>query len=1020
MIPNISRIGLTIFLCVLLFASTAVAQNAAVSGVVQDSSGGILPGVTVEAESPALIEGARVAFTNGEGRFNITDLRPGTYSVTFTLPGFSVIRREGIELTTGFTANVSPEMQVGGIEETITVTGESPLVDVQNVRRQTAVTNETLELLPTSNKHINTVVTFTAGFTGLADVGGQYTCQLGGGCGTSEGFHGKAGSKVSIDGMGMENMSGVGNSSYVLNAASVEEMVLQTSGISAETNSDGPVLNIIPKEGGNTFSGTLLGTYSNDSMESDNLSDELKAKGLETPNVTTRIYDKSISVGGPIKRDKVWFFAAGRSWGYGRNHAGVFWNKTQDPSYALSPPGANALMVPYTKWLDRPRDRNSGRWQWTQSLLGRFTFQATPKNKFTVTLDTQEACNCGSTSGGVGMEESFSYRFNPNRLYQVAYTAPLTSRILVEAGVGLTLSHWHQFRMPGVNSKHVMIRDIGIGQTWGARNTYIGHPNDSDRHTQRFAVSYVTGSHSVKTGIYVEEGILNTLRAGQDHNTAYLVFNMSPILLTQFATPYEEQGRFRETGLYLQDQWTIDRLTLNLGLRVDIMDGWVPAQTIEASGSPSLLTPGSTPNGWVAARSFDRVDGLPSWRDINPRMGMAYDLSGDGKTALKLSLGRYVRKTGVDIARSFNPINTSVNSVNRSWSDSNFNFFPDCDLGDFTANGECAAINNSNFGQNNPNATIWGDEVNGWGTRDHNWDLSAEVQQEVLPGLSVTAGYYFNNGGYYHGDSNVRMQDNLSIGPEDFDEYCVTAPVDSRLPGGGGQEICGLYDLKPEKFGQVNNLITETKNFGSDVRRNHFINMSWDARLPNGIQFGGGVDSGISTKNRCMVVDSPEQETFFRGVGFGVDPIQFCNVTKSMSAQTQLKMFGSMPLPGGFGVSGTMQNLSGGEILANWAATNADVGPSLGRALSGGARNVIVPLVGPEELHEARITRLDIRVSNRIALPSGLLMSLNFDAYNAFNSNSIRQTNESFGSSWLRPNQILDPRIFQVTAQLDF
>ena len=263
-----------------------------------------------------------------------------------------------------------------------------------------------------------------------------------------------------------------------------------------------------------------------------------------------------------------------------------------------------------------------------------------------------------------------------------------------------------------------------------------------------------------------------------------------------------------------QDQWTIDRLTLNLGVRVDFMDGWVPAQSIEESGSPSFYNAGTSPNGWVPARSFDKVEGLPRWRDINPRLGMAYDVSGDGRTALKLSLGRYVRKTGVDIARSFNPINTSVNSVGRSWNDANGNFFPDCDLGNFSANGECAAIRNSNFGQNNPNATVWSDDVNGWGKRDNNWDLSAEVQQEVVDGLSVTAGYYFNNGGYYNADSNVRIQDNLSIGPSDFDEYCVTAPVDGRLPGGGGNEICGLYDLKPEKFGQINNLVTETSNYG--------------------------------------------------------------------------------------------------------------------------------------------------------------------------------------------------------------
>ena len=292
----------------------------------------------------------------------------------------------------------------------------------------------------------------------------------------------------------------------------------------------------------------------------------------------------------------------------------------------------------------------------------------------------------------------------------------------------------------------------------------------------------------------------------------------------------------RDLGIYAQDQWTIDRLTFNLGVRVDVLDGWTPPQEQEA-----------TPSGWIPARSFEKVTGLPRWRDINPRVGMAYDLRGNGRTALKLSLGRYVRKTGVDIARAYGPVVTSVNQVGRSWGDANGNFFPDCDLSNFGANGECGAIQDANFGQNNPNATRWGDEVNGWGKRDHNWDLSAEVQQEVLPWLSVTAGYYFNTGSYYNTDSNVRVTDNLAIGPADFDTCCVTAPVDPRLPGGGGNEVCGLYDLNPEKFGQIENLVTETSNFGSDNRRNHFINLSWDARLPNGIGFGGGVDTGRST-----------------------------------------------------------------------------------------------------------------------------------------------------------------------------
>ena len=1007
---SVKRISFATLICVLFLAPASWAQDSGIAGVVQDTSGGVLPGVTVEAASPALIEGARTVFTDREGRYNFVDLRPGTYSISYSLAGFSGLLRDGIELAAGFTAAVNVEMQVGTLTETIIVSGASPLVDVQNVRRSTNVTNEILETLPTSNKHINTVVTFTAGFTGLADVGGQYTCQLGGGCGTSEGFHGKAGSKVTIDGMGMENMSGVGNSSYVLNAAVVEEMVLQTSGISADTNADGPVLNIVPKEGGNAFSGTLLGTYSNDSMESNNLSEKLQALGLTTPNVTTRIYDKSISLGGPIRQDKLWFFFAARSWGYGRKHAGSFWNKTQDPSYALSPVGSDKLLVPFTSWTDRPEDRVSGRWQWTQSFLTRLTWQASRTNKFNLTLDTQEACNCGSRNSSQAHAESFSYRFDPNRLYQLSWTSPLTSRVLFEAGGGATISHWHQFRMPYVTRNHVMVRDIGTYKSWGARETYIGHPNDSDRYTERASVSYVTGSHSVKVGIHIEQGVLNTNTQGQSHDVSYLFRFMRPISLNQFATPYELQARFTETGIYAQDQWTLDRLTLNLGVRLDLFDAKVPAQSIAATRS-----------GWIPARSFAEVTGVPAWRDINPRLGLAYDLSGDGRTALKVSMGRYVRKTGVDIANLVNPITTSVNRVARAWNDANGDYYPDCNLGDFTANGECGAIADQNFGKNNPRATQWDPAVlNGWGVRDNNWDFSAEVQQQLAPGFSITTGYYHNNGGYYHGDSNVRVTDNLAVGPADFDTFCITAPSDSRLPGGGGNQICGLYDIKPEKFGQVENLVTQTSKFGSDKRRNDFVNLSWDARLANGIRFGGGVDTGRSTKRRCMAVDSDEQKTFFRGVGWGIEPIQFCDVTRGPAAQTQLKLNGTIPLPGDFNVSGVYQSLSGPEVLANYSATNADVMPSLGRRLSGGARSIVVPLLGPQEKFEDRITRLDLRVSKIIRMGQGTRIILNFDAYNAMNSSSIRSPTNAFGYRWRYPNVVLDPRILQLTGQFDF
>ena len=227
------RLGLShvflILVGVLLLTNPASAQDAGIGGIVTDDTGGVLPGVTVTAASPALTEQQRIAITDGEGRYAFTQLRVGTYSVTFSLPGFNQVLREGILLDSGFTANVNAELGVGGIEETITVTGASPVVDIQNVRRQSSIDAEALATLPVGMKHVNNLITVTPGFTGLADVGGRYS-QPGN-------YHGKEGTKVAYDGMGIENSSG--NSSYQINSLSVQEFVAQTSGIGADTNADG-------------------------------------------------------------------------------------------------------------------------------------------------------------------------------------------------------------------------------------------------------------------------------------------------------------------------------------------------------------------------------------------------------------------------------------------------------------------------------------------------------------------------------------------------------------------------------------------------------------------------------------------------------------------------------------------------------------------------------------------------------------------------------------------------------------
>ena len=257
-----TRVGIVALTGALLLAPAARAQQASgIAGIVKDTSGAVLPGVTVEAASPALIEKVRTAVTDAEGR-NIVDLRPGTYVVTFSLTGFATFKREDVVLTGGFTATVNADLRVGAVEETVTVRGESPLVDIANVRTQNVVSKQLLDVLPNGNKPMNMIMVLTPGMT----MGANSVVDVTGSRADFGSFHGKTGTKSQFDGMGIQNLVLAGSTGYIVNGSTVEEMTVQTSGISAESTADGAVANYIPKEGANIFSGSVFGLYTNNDL----------------------------------------------------------------------------------------------------------------------------------------------------------------------------------------------------------------------------------------------------------------------------------------------------------------------------------------------------------------------------------------------------------------------------------------------------------------------------------------------------------------------------------------------------------------------------------------------------------------------------------------------------------------------------------------------------------------------------------------------------------------------------------
>src|SRR5205823_1046028 len=268
--------GALLVLSVLLLLPSAAYAQAAITGVVKDASGGVLPGVTVEAASPALIEKVRSVVSSDTGQYRIVDLRPGTYSVTFTLPGFSTVKREGIELTGTFVATVNAELRVGALEETITVTGETPIVDVQSAKVQQTVSKEILSAIP-SSRNAAGIQALVPGMSNTTDSGG-ITGVMTGAAGSIHG--GRANdSRTYSDGNNTGWAGGNAGGGNTPNVAGAQEVVLSTSGGLGEAETSGVILNVIPRDGGNTFSGQFTASGANDKMQGSNYTQSLQDQG---------------------------------------------------------------------------------------------------------------------------------------------------------------------------------------------------------------------------------------------------------------------------------------------------------------------------------------------------------------------------------------------------------------------------------------------------------------------------------------------------------------------------------------------------------------------------------------------------------------------------------------------------------------------------------------------------------------------------------------------------------------------
>ena len=940
----------------LMVPAVAGAQSA-ISGVVRDTSGAILPGVTVEASSPALIEQVRAVVTDGEGRFSIVDLRPGPYVVVFTLPGFSTLRRDGIDLPSNFNMTINGELRVGSLEESITVTGDAPVVDVQSVQRTQVLSRDMLDALPSARSYSSLAALLPGVKQSNTDVGGNQQMEQ-----IYMTVHGsrQTDTTVQIDGMQVNSLMSNGQVQAYFSDAANAEMTYQTSAVGAEVSGGGVRINMIPKEGGNQVSGSVYAGGSSGSWQSDNVTDELRARGLQSGDRVDHITDVNYGIGGPIVKDRLWYFHSLRRISTNEVVANNF--------YSDGRPGVED--------------------QWIYNALARLTWQVDSKNKLSAHYDRYPKFKGHEMGALTDPETAAGRRDWTHANYYTAsakFTSTVSNRILFEAGYSNNMETLLIGYQPGIQQErfspdwYTTIAHqelVGAGTTtefalWGAKTTPATRI-DPKKYVLSSSLSYITGSHSIKTGIqwgfgsYVLEYDINgDLRQRYRNGVAdsVVIYN----------TPIRSKEALNaDLGVYIQDAWTINQLTVNAGVRLETFRGEIGTQDISAGR-------------FVPAREFNQQKCMPCWSDIAPRFGVAYDVFGDARTAIKASVNRYMAGQTTGYAARYNPL--ALQSDIRTWSDLNGD--------DVAQESEIGRSNNLGFGL--PRSTIRPVDRD----REYDWEYTAGIQHEVTRGLAFSASFY-------HRDVyNQLLTTNTLLSLDDYTAIDVVNPLNG--------EVFTAYNLHPAKQGLVDQIDVNSPD--RDKRRQTYngVELGLNGRLHNATFFGGWTFD----RTTAVTCDSTDNPNSFR----------FCDESAlDMPLRHEFKVAGSYLFPYDLQVNLGLQSYAGAELATNWSIGRSTryaagcLGPCTPGALvipGLTPSSLTVALAAPGSQYYDRQTQVDLGI-RKLFTTGRFRYSGQLDVFNLTNSSYVKSQTTTFGPSLGLPLSILQPRTLRLAVQLRF
>jgi hypothetical protein len=985
-------------LAALVSLPAVASAQSAFTGIVKDASGAVMPGVTVEASSDVLIEKTRAVTTDGEGAYRIVDLRPGVYTITFTLPGFQTFKRDGVELPANFTSTINAELKVGALEESVTVSGQSPVVDVNSNAKSQVLPRDVLDAVPSAR----TIQSLGQLIVGVAlsspDVGGSRAMQQ-----TYFAVHGvgASGTMVTVDGLITNGIMGDGAVQAYHNEAMIQEAVYQTAGGSAETITGGLNMNLVPKDGGNRYTGGARYAKSPQSWQGDNLTDRLKSLGVTGVDRIANFYEYNVEEGGPVAQDKVWFYGAFRHARYDKPIANTF----------ITPAGV-AFPTAYAHCAASPGSCQQGvSDEKMDNPIARVTWQVSPRNKFAAYNDRAMRLRGHAMTALMDPATASVVWHTPTFATGSAkWTSTVTPRLLVEGGVSFNRERYDNLYQDGIDAargtpawyQRVRKNDTSLGYQWNAGSAQLG--NYPDRYNLIASTSYVTGSHSIKVGFQDSFGPYRRYNtANADLYQTYQ--NLVPLRVTVLNTPLQvEEYLDANLGVYGQDSWRLNKFTINFGVRFDRLKQHIVGQNAQIGRFANLI-----PYGDIQ---------MPIWNDVSPRTSVVYDVFGNGKTAVRAGFNKFMTAATTGFAQLYNPTALSA-TLTLPWTDKNKDDIAEGERGCSFANDPNCEINFANLPANFGVRSLSTFDPNL--QRPYQLAYNVGVSHEVFSGIAVAVEWF-------HSDfKDMMARNNVLLNADSYVAVPVVNPIDNSL--------ITAYNLKPRFAGQVQNVDSTDPNL---TRAYNGIEINVNARLPHGARIFGGTSTERTVSNSCSAAGSDPNLSLYcdqsksgipfeTSVKFAVTvPLPWYGITASGSYQGLAgTLLGSDALPYGVFTAGTgftQPNGQGTYLQVNQnqtynATTCKSSACTVGAVIIPGLTqtSLNVPLVAPQTEYAPRTNQVDFAVNKSFNVGHARFMP-KLDIFNLFNSDDYTgvSTTQFATATYLRPSTILQGRIVRV------